>query len=131
MYQGDLSSQFDNVDIGGYAGADISGIYQSLQNGIISKSDRSSTISNDTISGVNGTILNANINRKELYIQNLNTGILYIKYGSNASNGSFNFILAQNTSLDAGDGGSLSDINYTGIVSASGQNPRYISWERT
>jgi hypothetical protein len=89
------------------------------------------TISNFSISGSNGTVLEANSNREELYIQNLATGALYIKYGSSANNTSFNFILAANTAQDAGDGGSLSDINYSGIVSVSGSNPRFISWERS
>lgn len=94
-------------------------------------SSKGATISNFSFSGVNGIVLNENINREEFYIQNLATGILYVKYGSSANNASFNFILAANTTQDAGDGGSLSDINYTGIVSVSGLNPRYISWERS
>lgn len=32
VYQADLSAQFDNVDIGGYAGADISGINKAVTN---------------------------------------------------------------------------------------------------
>jgi len=95
---------------------------------------KGSTISNFTISGSNGIVLNANENREELYLQNLATGALYVKYGSSASNTSFNFVLAGNTTANAGDGGSLSDLNYTGIVSASGANnstPSYISWERS
>jgi hypothetical protein len=93
-----------------------------------------SLVSNFTASGVNGTILNANENREELFVQNLATGALYVKYGSSASNTSFNFVLAANTTANAGDGGSLSDLNYTGIVSASGANnltPNYIVWERS
>lgn len=91
-----------------------------------------STISNFIVSGTNGIVLAANENREEFYIQNLATGSLYVKYGQNASNDSFNFILAANTSTNAGDGGSLSDLNYTGIISASGIiGPRYIAWERS
>ena len=92
---------------------------------------QSSIISNSTVSGSNGIILNANQNRLELYIQNLSTGILYVKYGTNASSSSFNFVLAANTASNAGDGGSLSDQAYTGIVSVSGITPNYISWERS
>lgn len=90
-----------------------------------------STISNSTLSGTNGTILEANSNREELFIQNLQSGVLYVKYGSSASSTSFNFILAAATASGAGDGGSLSDLNYTGIVSVSGAIPNYISWERS
>lgn len=92
---------------------------------------QSSTISNSTISGSNGTVLAANANRLELFVQNLATGTLFVKYGTSASNTSFNFVLAANTATNAGDGGSLSDQAYTGVVSVSGVSPSYISWERS
>ena len=92
---------------------------------------QSSTISNSTASGSNGTILAANENRLELFVQNLATGALYVKYGTDASSSSFNFVLAANTASNAGDGGSLSDQAYTGVVSVSGATPNYISWERS
>ena len=88
-------------------------------------------ISNFTISGTNGTALQANSNREELYIQNLQSGNLYVKYGTLAASNSFNFVLASATASGAGDGGSLSDLNYAGIVSVSGVNPSYICWERS
>ena len=88
-------------------------------------------ISNFTISGTNGIALQANANREELFIQNLATGQLYVKYGTSAASNSFNFVLAGNSFANAGDGGSLSDLNYAGIVSVSGLNPNYISWERS
>jgi hypothetical protein len=91
---------------------------------------QSSTISNSTVSQTNGTVLAANASRLELYIQNLATGVLYVKYGTAASSASFNFILAANTASNAGDGGSLSDQTYTGVVSVSGINSNYISWEK-
>ena len=95
--------------------------------------EKHSNISNYIPSGnLIGTVLNGNADRKELYIQNLATGRLYVKYGPLASSGSFNFVLAANTAEDAGDGGSLSDQSYTGIVSVSGVNQfKYISWERS
>jgi len=92
---------------------------------------QSSLVSNSTASGSNGTVLAANENRLELYIQNLATGVLYVKYGVDAHSSSFNFILAANTASNAGDGGSLSDQAYTGVVSVSGVTPSYISWERS
>jgi hypothetical protein len=88
-------------------------------------------ISNFTASGTNGIALQANADREELFVQNLATGQLYVKYGTNASSSSFNFVLAANTASNAGDGGSLSDQAYTGIVSVSGATPNYISWERS
>ena len=89
------------------------------------------TISNFTVSGTNGTALQANPNREELYIQNLQSGNLYVKYGASAASNSFNFVLASSTASGGGDGGSLSDLNYTGIVSVSGLNSSYICWERS
>lgn len=96
--------------------------------------EKGHTISNHTSSSANGTAVSANSFRKELFLQNLATGGLYVKYGTNASNTSFNFILAGCTYANGGDGGSISDQRYTGIVSVSGaQNltPNYISWEMT
>ena len=89
------------------------------------------TISNFTVSGTNGTVLQANSDREELFIQNLQSGNLYVKYGTSAASNSFNFVLASATASGAGDGGSLSDLNYAGIVSVSGVNPSYICWERS
>jgi hypothetical protein len=88
-------------------------------------------ISNFTPSGTNGTVLQANANREELFIQNLQSGNLYVKYGTSASSNSFNFVLASTTASGGGDGGTLSDLNYAGIVSVSGLNSSYICWERS
>jgi len=111
VFQADLNPQFD---------------------GVTTFPEQSTGISNFTASGSNGTILNVNSSRKELYVQNLDTGVLYVKYGLGANDSSFNFVLAKNTSVNAGDGGTLNDKGYFGIVSVSGLvTPRYISWERT
>jgi hypothetical protein len=88
-------------------------------------------ISNFTPSGTNGTVLQPNANREELFIQNLSTTHLHVKYGVSAASNSFNFVLASSTGSGQGDGGSLSDLNYTGIVSVSGVSPNYICWERS
>jgi len=95
---------------------------------------KGSTMSNFTVSGSNGTVLTPNSDREELYVQNLATGTLFVKYGVGAHSSSFNFVLAGNTAANAGDGGSISDLNYTGLVSVSGANaltPNYIAWERS
>lgn len=111
VFQADLSQQFDAVT---------------------TFPEQSTGISNFTPSGSNGTILAANSYRRELYVQNLDTSVLYVKYGLGANNSSFNFILAANSSINAGDGGTLNDQGYYGPVSVSGlSTPRYISWERT
>ena len=93
--------------------------------------ERNSTISNYTPSGSIGTILGANSARKQLYIQNMSTSHLHVKYGASVSHNSFNFILPAANIDGGGNGGTLSDLNYTGIVSASGVSPNYICWERT
>jgi hypothetical protein len=93
--------------------------------------EKNSNISNFTVSGTNGTVLAANSNRKELFVQNLSTSHLHVKYGASAAGNSFNFVLASSTASGVGDGGSLSDLNYTGIVSVSGVSPNYICWERS
>ena len=111
VFQADLSPQFD---------------------GVTTFPEQSTGISNFTASQSDGTILAANSSRKELYVQNLDTGVLYVKYGLAASVSSFNFVLSANSATNAGDGGSLNDQGYFGSVSVSGLNtPRYISWERS
>ena len=92
---------------------------------------KKSNISNFTVSGTNGTVLQPNANREELFVQNLQSGNLYVKYGASANSNSFNFILTSGSASGAGDGGSLSDLNYTGILSVSGVSPNYICWERS
>jgi hypothetical protein len=110
VFQADLSQQFDAVT---------------------TFPEQSTGISNFTVSGSNGLVLPENSSRRQLYIQNLDTGVLYVKYGLNANASSFNFVLAKNTATNAGDGGILNNENYIGNVSVSGLvTPRYISWER-
>lgn len=140
VYQTNLNKDLDNVSV--YVSGDLPNIslapnqglnilnFPAVQN-VSSTPSKSNTISNFNPGTYNGSVLNPNNLRKELYIQNLSTGNLYVKYGQDASNESFNFILAGNTAENAGDGGSLSDQSYGGEVSVSGENPRYISWERT
>jgi hypothetical protein len=111
VFQADLSPQFD---------------------GVLTFPEQSTGISNFTVGQTNATILNLNSSRRELFVQNLDTGILYVKYGLAAGASSFNFVLASNSSTNAGDGGSLNDQGYVGPVSVSGLvTPRYISWERS
>jgi hypothetical protein len=111
VFQADLTQQFDAVT---------------------NFPEQSTGINNYTIGTSNAQVLNYNVYRRELFIQNLATGTLYVKYGSSAaSNSSFNFILAGCTSQDAGDGGSLSDKSYVGDVNVYSATPRYIAWERT
>ena len=61
----------------------------------------------------------------------MSTSHLHVKYGASANSNSFNLVLASSTVSGGGDGGSLSDLNYTGVVSVSGLNSNYICWERS
>ena len=114
VFQADLTQQFDGITI---------------------FPEQSSLINNYKPSGSNGLVLTSNPYRRELYIQNLASGELYVKYGTTADAGSFNFILSKSTATNAGDGGSLSDQSYNGNVSVSGiegvNSPKYICWERS
>ena len=111
VFQGDLSQQFDGVTI---------------------FSEQSTGINNYSIGTSNAKVLEYNPYRRELFIQNLATGTLYVKYGSAAaSNSSFNFVLAGASQEDAGDGGALNDQGYIGDVNVFSSTPRYIAWERS
>lgn len=91
-------------------------------------------VNNHTIGTVNGLILSANPYRKALYCRNLtlslsSAGILYVKFGLNASATSFNVILKP--ALD-GFGESFFDEQvYHGIVSVycEDANRKYMLWE--
>jgi hypothetical protein len=110
-------------------------VYQSNLNkdldNVTSFPEKSDSISNSSPSTSLGLTIEANSNRKELFVQNLSTQELYVKYGQGATAESFNFVLAKNTETNAGDGGSISDQSYTGVVSVFGTSPRYIAWERS
>lgn len=146
VYQSNLNKDLDNVTaiVSGFNDTIFSSgdlptgviVYQANLNkdldNVTSFPEKSDSISNFSPSDQNGLILQANPNRKELYIQNLSTNPLYVKYGNGAALNSFNFILSKNTSENAGDGGSISDQGYSGPVSvfAATSTPKYISWER-
>jgi len=111
VFQADLTQQFDAVT---------------------SFPEQSTGVNNYTVGTSSTKVLNYNVYRRELFIQNLSTGQLYVKYGSSAaSDSSFNFVLAGATFQNNGDGGSLSDQSYVGDVNVYSQTPRYIAWERT
>jgi hypothetical protein len=143
VHQDDLNPAVDAVSVSGELYNIISG-FNSFginvhQDDLTAATDfvtavpqRSSTISNFTPSTANGTVLQANANRKELFIQNISTSNhLHLKYGASAASDSFNFILGSASSAAAANGGNRNDFNYTGIVSVSGTSPNYIAWERT
>lgn len=106
---------------------------------MITKQSPSDTISSSTPSGTQasnsyGTFLDANSNRLNFYIQNVGTGgALFLKYGAGASNASYNAILKAASTFENGDGGSINDNYWKGVISVSGNSSfnKYISWELT
>ncbi len=79
-----------------------------------------------------GTLLNTNLNRSGLIIQNLNgTNPLFIKFGSSASSSDFDVILKAGSAPDDGNGGVLSYdvLSYTGIISVAGTTIRCTATE--
>ena len=97
----------------------------------------SATVSSGTFGSANGQIFSLNENRTAFYIQNLNTGLLYVAYGTSASANVCNYILASGERVDDGWGGSIRESDWVGPVAVSGQffgagsAPRYLAWELT
>ncbi len=79
-----------------------------------------------------GTALASNAARKALFVQNIGTNPLFIKFGATgASDSSMSMILAGGTLSGDGKGGSFIDegCQVTGLVAISGVQPNYIVWE--
>ena len=93
----------------------------------------SSTVSNSTSSGANGTALSANANRLSWFVQNTSTGALYVKFGASASAVSYNMVLKGQATSGSFDGASFTDdgARWRGIVSVFSTAPSYITWELT
>lgn len=75
------------------------------------------------------TVSAANPNRTGFQIQNLDSGILYVKFGASASTSSYSFILKAGTGSADGTGGSSSYMEgniWRGIITcASAGTPSY------
>ncbi len=89
----------------------------------------SSTVSSGTFGVTNGTVISENGRRNFFFVQNLHTGVLYVRLGTGASNASFNVALKACTAQDDGNGGAYSDNSWVGAVSVSGAFTRYTAWE--
>ena len=68
------------------------------------------------------TVFPANSSRNMLFVQNLNTGSVFLSLSGAASSVNFNMILAAGTALDDAKGGSWSTDTWLGSVSVSGAN---------
>lgn len=102
-----------------------------VTDGVTTYAPKTASPLNATPGTSHGQVLAAKENRSELYIQNLSTGVLFVKLGAEATSDSFNFVLAGNTYNTAGDGGSVFDQGYTGVVSVTGGFPaKFIAWDR-
>jgi hypothetical protein len=81
-----------------------------------------------------GTALDANANRKGFMIQNVGTGVIYVRFGAGASATVFHLVLKGGTGDKDGNGGSYSQMEgtvYQGIVSVAGTSPKFVVTELT
>lgn len=97
----------------------------SVTDSVTSTPAKTSSPSNFTPASAHGTVISANSNRKELYIQNLETPGVYVKLGATPTLTSFNVLLTGNDRV-------YRDESYTGIVTTTGHtnSPSFIAWER-
>lgn len=72
-------------------------------------------------------LLETNYPRKKLIIQNIGLEPCYIKLGDGISKDDFHFVLAPDTSLAFGNGGSVTLDNWHGEVYAIAEKPTKIS----
>lgn len=128
----------ENIISSGFAPKQAIFIYDPINSGFRGASihdfvGKATTVSNTTPSGnAWGTCILTNKNRKNWFIQNLSTGIVYVKHGAGASSVSYNYLLKSNSSLEAGDGGTITDSSFLGDISISGSNAmtlKYIAFE--
>ncbi len=78
------------------------------------------------------TALPANTDRHYLFIQNLDTGVLKVKFGAGASTSDYDVILKGGSGVADGAGGSFnSDLAiYMGIVTVfSAGTPNYVAYD--
>jgi hypothetical protein len=81
-----------------------------------------------------GTILAANPNRKGFIIQNVGTGVVFIRLGGTASTSVFHIVLKGGTGDSDGNGGSYSQMEGTvfqGLISIAGTTPKVVVTELT
>ncbi len=88
-----------------------------------------SSVSRVTATGAS-TLFSGNANRKELFVQNMATGVLYVAFSAAADGSNFDLILPADTASRAGNGGIYFDDNYTGLISASGNPMDVIAWQK-
>lgn len=94
--------------------------------------NKASKVANTTgINTTGGDILSANAERRWFLIQNLGTNALFVKLGAGASTSDFNIVLKAGSVADDGLGGSYesSIVVFSGIISATGTNPRFVATE--
>lgn len=111
----------------------LSGIQNTLNSGIIIQQRQSTGVNGNAIGTGNGSIISGNSNRLAFSVQNLTTGVLFLKLGAGASATSFSQLLKADSAVLAGNGGVyIDDFGiWTGVVSVSGDSPSYVYWEMT
>jgi len=82
-----------------------------------------------------GTVLDANEKRKGFMIQNVGTGVVFVRFGGTASSTVFHAVLKAGTGDSDGNGGSISQMDggliYKGLISIAGTTPKVVVTELT
>lgn len=93
---------------------------------------KTSAINVPSILTATGTALSANTDRIGVFVQNLGTNPLFVRFGGTASSTVFHICLKAAVGADDGTGGVLTlldGIIPTGLVSIAGTSPRFVAWE--
>ncbi len=100
---------------------------------VVAYEPSSSSLQTGGIQGVrttNGTVVTANPNRNQFYLQNLSQSGLFVSMSGSASVTNFNVYLKGATNDMGPDGGVISFSNFLGAISVSGSGtPKFSSFE--
>lgn len=95
----------------------------------VTKTPKSSSANTPAIVTSTGDVLASNASRKCWGITNLGTNTLYVRMATGASTSVFHFALGPGQVNDDGNGGSVANDVYTGVVSIAGTSPRCTVYE--
>lgn len=95
----------------------------------VTKTPKSTTANTPSIVTSAGDVLASNASRKCWGIQNLGTNVLYVRMATGATSAIFHFALGPGQTNDDGNGGSVANDVYTGVVSIAGTSPRCTVYE--
>ena len=95
----------------------------------VSKLPKAATANTPAIQTSSGDMISSNTSRKAWGVQNLGTNPIFVRMGTGASSTLFHFCLKGGTANDDGQGSSIQDDMFTGVVSVSGTSPRFVVYE--